>query len=111
VAVIRPTVTDAELKMLDDGGIRGIRFSLTDPRNSPTSIEMIEPLSKRVNTLGWNRLPSTMVFDHMGHVIAGMSLSFPASRCDDATRARYIVLMREAAAVVSAQLGAPDHPA
>lgn len=51
------------------------------------------------------------VFDHMGHVIAGMSLSFPASRCDDATRARYIVLMREAAAVVSAQLGAPDHPA
>src|ERR1035437_8847842 len=26
VAVIRPTVTDAELKMLADGGIRGIRF-------------------------------------------------------------------------------------
>ncbi len=86
VAVIRPTVTDAELKMLADGGIRGIRFSLTDPRNAPTSIEMIEPLSKRVNALGWhvqinmtadqivaaqdlwNRLPSAIVFDHMGHV-------------------------------------------
>src|SRR4051794_26721631 len=36
VAVIRPTVTDAELKMLAAGGIRGIRFSLTDPRNAPT---------------------------------------------------------------------------
>ena len=54
VAVIRPTVTDAELKTLADGGIRGIRFSLTDPRNAPTSIEMIEPLSKRVNAMGWH---------------------------------------------------------
>jgi len=86
VAVLRPTVTDAELKMLADGGIRGIRFSLSDPRNAPTSIEMIEPLSKRVNALGWhvqinmtadqivaaqdlwNRLPSAIVFDHLGHV-------------------------------------------
>jgi D-galactarolactone isomerase len=86
VAVLRPTATDAELKMLADGGIRGIRFSLSDPRNAPTSIEMIEPLSKRVNALGWhvqinmtadqivaaqdlwNRLPSAIVFDHLGHV-------------------------------------------
>jgi D-galactarolactone isomerase len=95
VAVIRPTVTDAELKTLADGGIRGIRFSLTDPRNAPTSIEMIEPLSKRVNALGWhvqinmaadqivaaqdlwNRLPSGIVFDHMGHVPQPAGLSHP----------------------------------
>ena len=48
VAVIRPTITDAELKMLGDGGIRGIRFNRDD------RIEMIEPLSKRVNALGWH---------------------------------------------------------
>ena len=95
VAVIRPTITDAELKMLADGGIRGIRFSLTDPRNAPTSIEMIEPLSKRVNAMGWhvqinmdadqivvaqdlwNRLPSAIVFDHMGHVPQPASLKHP----------------------------------
>jgi predicted TIM-barrel fold metal-dependent hydrolase len=86
VAVIHPTVTDADLKMLTDGGIRGIRFSISDPRNASTSVEMIEPLSKRVNALGWhvqinmtadqivaaedlwNRLPSAIVYDHMGHV-------------------------------------------
>ena len=95
VAVIRPTVTDTELKMLADGGVRGIRFSLADPRNAPTSIEMIEPLSKRVNALGWhvqismsadqivaaqelwNRLPSAIVFDHMGHVPQPAGLSHP----------------------------------
>ena len=40
--------------MLADGGIRGIRFSISDPRNASTSVEMIEPLSKRVNALGWH---------------------------------------------------------
>ena len=95
VAVIRPTVTDAELKTLADGGIRGIRFSLSDPRNAPTSIEMIEPLSKRINALGWhvqinmtadqivaaqdlwNRLPSAIVFDHLGHVPEPAGTSHP----------------------------------
>jgi predicted TIM-barrel fold metal-dependent hydrolase len=95
VAVIHPTITDAELKMLADGGIRGIRFSITDPRNSSTSFEMIEPLSKRVNAFGWhvqinmtadrivaaeelwNRLPSPIVFDHLGHVPQPAGLSHP----------------------------------
>jgi predicted TIM-barrel fold metal-dependent hydrolase len=95
VAVIHPRVTDTELKMLADGGIRGIRFSITDPRNSSTSFEMIEPLSKRVNALGWhvqinmtadqivaaqglwNRLPSPIVFDHLGHVPEPAGLSHP----------------------------------
>src|SRR6266481_4868168 len=54
VAVIRPTITDSELKTLADGGIRGIRFSLANPRVAPTTIEMIEPLSKRINALGWH---------------------------------------------------------
>ena len=47
VAVIRPTVTDAELKTLDEGGIRGIRFTVANPQTAVVSIDMIEPLAKR----------------------------------------------------------------
>jgi len=95
VAVIHPTITDAALKRLADGGIRGIRFSITDPATAATSVDMIEPLSKRVHALGWhlqinmgpdqivandalwNRLPTTLVFDHMGHVPQPAGLSHP----------------------------------
>ncbi len=64
VAVIQPTATDAELKMLDAGGIRGIRFSLAaNPTSAAvTTLEMIEPLSKRVNALGWHTRQPAIAF-------------------------------------------------
>ena len=86
VAVVTPEVSDAELRRLVDGGIRGIRFTQFDPATAVTTLDMIEPLSKRVNELGWHvqihlrgdqiaaaadlltRLPSTVVFDHMGRL-------------------------------------------
>ncbi len=89
VAVVRPNVTDAELTALDRGGIRGIRFSLNLSaalRNPVTTIEMVEPLAKRVAPLGWHvqiniapdgivdaealwdRLPTPMVFDHIAGI-------------------------------------------
>jgi predicted TIM-barrel fold metal-dependent hydrolase len=85
VAVLHPTVTDAELKRLHEAGVRGIRFSLSDPATAVVTFEMVEPLSNRVADLGWHvqfnvegqqvvewatllrRLPSQTVFDHMGH--------------------------------------------
>src|SRR6266699_721312 len=54
VAVLHPTVTDAELKRLHDAGIRGIRFSLGDPATAVVTPDMVEPLSKRVANLGWH---------------------------------------------------------
>jgi predicted TIM-barrel fold metal-dependent hydrolase len=98
VAVIHPTVTDAELKTLDRGGVRGIRFSLgANPTTvAATTVDMIEPLSKRVNGLGWHiqiamdadqivaaeslcyRIPSVIVFDHMGYVPEPMGTKHPA---------------------------------
>ena len=93
--MIHPSVTDAELKTLADGGIRGIRFSLTDPRNAPTgdrddrtSVEARERAGlARANQHDadqivaakdlWNRLPSAIVFDHMGHVPEPAGTSHP----------------------------------
>jgi D-galactarolactone isomerase len=83
---VHPSVTDAELKALADGGIRGIRFTVFDPRSAAVSIDMIEPLAKRVADLGWHiqihmlagqivenaalleSLPTPVVFDHMGRL-------------------------------------------
>jgi predicted TIM-barrel fold metal-dependent hydrolase len=84
VAVLHPTVTAAELKRLHDAGVRGIRFSLNDPATAVVTLDMVEPLSKRIADLGWHvqfniegqqvvewedlltRLPTPIVFDHLG---------------------------------------------
>ena len=86
VAVVHPDVSDAELRTLHEGGVRGIRFTVFDPATAVTKIEMIEPLAKRMADIGWHvqihmrgdqivanadmlrRLPSTIVIDHMGRV-------------------------------------------
>jgi predicted TIM-barrel fold metal-dependent hydrolase len=86
VAVVHPTVSDAELARLHAGGIRGLRFSQHDVNTAVTTAAMIEPLAARVKELGWhvqlhlrgaqivemagllNRLDVTLVFDHMGRL-------------------------------------------
>lgn len=84
VAVLHPDVAEAELKKLNEGGIRGIRFTLGHAKSAVTSFDMIEPLAKRIAPYGWHvqlnidpqqvidgaamfkRLPTQLVFDHMG---------------------------------------------
>ena len=96
VAVVHPTVTDAELKQMADGGIRGIRFTVFDPRSAAVSIDMIEPLAKRVADLNWHiqihmradqivenaplleGLPTTIVFDHLGRLPQPLPLEHAA---------------------------------
>ena len=98
VAVLRPTVADAELKSLHEGGIRGIRFTVANPETAAVSIDMIEPLAKRIAALGWHvqlnmepdqiadnaallqRLPTTIVFDHMGKLTFPGGMDHPAYR-------------------------------
>jgi D-galactarolactone isomerase len=88
IAVVHPDVSDAELKRLAAGGMRGIRFTQFDPATATTTMDMIEPLAKRVTPLGWHvqihlrseqivaatdllqRLPGTVVFDHLGRLSA-----------------------------------------
>jgi len=84
VAVVNDQVTTEELKRLHALGVRGIRFNLAQA--GATTPEMMEPLSRRVNDLGWHiqinasavkimevmpileRVPSPIVFDHLAHI-------------------------------------------
>jgi D-galactarolactone isomerase len=84
VAVVNDAVATEELKRLHALGVRGIRFNLAT--GGATTPEMMEPLSKRINDLGWHiqinapaarimeimpileRIPSPIVFDHLAHI-------------------------------------------
>jgi D-galactarolactone isomerase len=95
VALLTTAVSDAELKRLTDGGVRGVRFSQNPPTVTST-FDMIEPLAKRVMAFGWhvqiympadriaaaedlwNRLPNTLVFDHLGHLPEPEGIAHPA---------------------------------
>jgi D-galactarolactone isomerase len=83
VAVVNTSVTDGELQRLHGLGIRGIRFNLAQA--GATTLEMLEPLSQRVDALGWHcqinmpgegivaaaetfqRIRGKLVFDHLAH--------------------------------------------
>ncbi len=84
VAVVDTSVSDDELKRLHGLGMRGTRFNLVQA--GATTVEMLEPLAKRIHDLGWHiqinakpeliveiepllmRLPTPLVFDHLAHV-------------------------------------------
>ncbi|HZV20686.1 MAG TPA: amidohydrolase family protein [Hyphomicrobiales bacterium] len=87
VAVVNTNVSDAELKALNEAGVRGIRFNILTPGGA-TSLDMVAPLSKRIAPMGWhiqvhasadmiaqnkdlwNSVPCDVVFDHLGHLQA-----------------------------------------
>ena len=84
VAVVNDSVSTEELKRMHTLGVRGIRFNLAQA--GATTPEMMEPLSKRINDLGWHiqinapaakilevmpildRVASPIVFDHLAHI-------------------------------------------
>ena len=84
VVVVDTSVTDAELKRMHEQGARGIRFNLAQA--GATTPDMIEPLAKRINDMGWHiqinapaktiqeimpilqSVPTPIVFDHLAHI-------------------------------------------
>lgn len=127
VAVVHPTVTDAELKSLNETGIRGIRFSLGGA-NAVVSWDMVEPLSKRVNELGWHlqfnvdgedivthadllrRLPSQLVFDHLGHPALPAGIDHPSHAVLRGLLDRGRTWIKLSGAYSNSKIGPPDYP-
>jgi predicted TIM-barrel fold metal-dependent hydrolase len=127
VAVLHPTVTAAELKKLDAGGIRGIRFSLGDPATAVVTIDMLEPLSNRVAALGWHvqlhmpgdmiaehadllrRLPSQIVIDHLGRFPPAVGLAHPAYQVIRGLIDKGRTWVKLAGAYLNTQIGPPTY--
>src|SRR5262249_48372110 len=93
VAVVDTSVTDQEVKRLNDLGVRGIRFNLVQA--GATTPQMVIPLSRQVADLGWHiqihalgnqiadmesmltQVQTTIVFDHMGRIPLAEGLNHP----------------------------------
>ena len=127
VAVINPTITDAELKTLADGGIRGIRFSLGGA-NAVVTWDMVEPLPSASNDLGWHlqfnvegdeivahadllrRLPSQMVFDHLGHPELPAGTEHPSHTVLRGLLDKGRTWIKLSGAYSNSKVGPPDYP-
>ena len=96
VAVVNDSVSTAELRRLNALGVRGIRFNLVQA--GATTIDMLEPLSRRVAPMGWHvqlhmlgdqyaahealllRLPSRIAIDHRGRLPNPAGVNHPGFR-------------------------------
>jgi D-galactarolactone isomerase len=84
IAVVHPDVGATELRRLDAGGIRGLRFSVWNPADTVTTLAMIEPLARRVNDLGWHvqlHMSADQIVDHaalLGRLAAPIVLDHAA---------------------------------
>jgi D-galactarolactone isomerase len=94
IAVVDQTVTDQELERLTKLGIRGIRFFMLPGGALPW--EILEMMAARVGAFGWHvqlqldgrtlpdresllqRLPGTLVIDHVGKFLEPVSVDDPA---------------------------------
>jgi 2-pyrone-4,6-dicarboxylate lactonase len=86
VAIVDNSFTDDDFKRLDEGGIRGIRFSFARHIGNAPDFAMVRRITERVAPLGWHvviymeapdiienadtlaDLPLPVVIDHMGRV-------------------------------------------
>lgn len=128
VAVVHPSITDAEMKKFNDAGVRGIRFSLGDPASAVVKPDMIEPLAKRVADLGWHiqfnvegeqvvefadllrRLPNTLVFDHLGHPPLPAGIDHPSHAIVRSLIDKGRAWVKLSGAYSNTEVGPPDYP-
>ena len=98
VATVKASVSDAELKALDEAGVRGVRFNFVKRLVDATPRENYLSIAKRVAELGWhivvyfeaheladlipflNSLPTIIVVDHMGRPDLAKGVDHPDFR-------------------------------
>ncbi|MEP3655513.1 MAG: amidohydrolase family protein [Litorimonas sp.] len=90
VAIVDPSISDADLKVLDEAGVRGVRFNFLKRLVDPTPKSEYLKIAKRVADMGWHvvvyfeaeelaeitpfleSIPTIVVIDHMGRPDAAL---------------------------------------
>lgn len=96
VAMAGPEVSDAELRRLHEGGVRGLRFNFVSHLGKDADIGAVRALTQRIAPLGWHaviyfeadrletlapvlrELPLPLVIDHMGRIDPSQGTEQPA---------------------------------
>ena len=125
IAVVHPDIPLAELRRMDDAGVRGIRFNLVQA--GATTIDMVEPLSRRIHDLGWHvqihmkgpriveaadvfqRLPTPVIFDHLARIPLPEGVDSPAFATMRALLDRGHVWVKLSGAYQDSRLGPPRY--
>jgi predicted TIM-barrel fold metal-dependent hydrolase len=125
VAVVDTSVTDAELKRLHGLGIRGIRFNLVQA--GATTVDMLEPLSRRVADLGWHvqihqtadrivemedvlqKVAAPIVFDHMGRIPKDVGVNHPAYKVISRLIDKGLTFVKISGAYMDTKVGPPTY--
>jgi 2-pyrone-4,6-dicarboxylate lactonase len=92
IAMVKRDVSDDELRRLDEGGVRGVRFNFVSHLGRAADLDAVRAIIARIADLGWHAvihfdaarlkelapvlkaLPVPMVIDHMGRVDASQGL-------------------------------------
>jgi predicted TIM-barrel fold metal-dependent hydrolase len=96
VAAVDAAVDDEQLRRLAAAGVRGVRFNFFVQTDTSATLDMLEPVARRVADLGWHvqlnikgdqiaqiepllsRLASPIVFDHLAHIPPDAGAEHPA---------------------------------
>jgi 2-pyrone-4,6-dicarboxylate lactonase len=98
VAVVDPTISDAELKTMHAIGVRGVRVNIVDVKDRKAGslpMDMLRPLAARIAPLGWHMeflmhadefpdldktfadFPVPIVLGHLGYMKTALGLNNP----------------------------------
>ena len=95
VASVGPGITDAELKVMDEAGVRGVRFNFVKRLVDDTPREVYRNIAAKIAPLGWHvvvyfeaadleelvpflaSLPTMVIVDHMGRPDVAKGVDHP----------------------------------
>jgi len=125
VAVVAEDVSDADLRRLDEQGVRGVRFNLGFP--GVLTVDSLKLLAPRLNDLGWHcqinmrpkqiednadllaSLRGRLVFDHLAQVPQPAGLESAPYKIIRGLLDRGSTWVKLSGPYVSSKQGAPDY--